>query len=202
VAILRALGHAQASRQAWLRANLDPSRLWPHSPEKRGVYTLPTRSTSVSRAQIVASLKRTQGHALFFFDTCHAGSAAIGGATRGDQTYQPFIDEMRDASNGVLVLASSEGRQLSQDDLDFHDVSVLAMLEALEEAYEMGRRAGDVETLIEANGLCTVLEAIANHCASEAFKAEAADIGRAYNFRNVKHQLRAIADQCDRQKLS
>ena len=100
--------------------------------ENRGVYMLPTRSTSVSRAQIVASLKRTQGHALFFFDTCHAGSAASGGATRGDQTYQPFIDELRDASNGVLVLASSEGRELSQeDDASKNGVFTRAVIEGL-----------------------------------------------------------------------
>ena len=100
--------------------------------ERRGVYSLPARSTSVSHAQIVDSLKRTQGHVLFFFDTCHAGGAAVGGATRGDQTYQPFIDEMRDASNGVLVLASSEGRELSQeDDSSKNGVFTRAVVEGL-----------------------------------------------------------------------
>ena len=100
--------------------------------EKRGVFSLPARSTSVSHAQIVDSLKRTQGHVLFFFDTCHAGGAAVGGATRGDQTYQLFIDEMRDASNGVLVLASSEGRELSQeDDLSKNGVFTRAVVEGL-----------------------------------------------------------------------
>ena len=86
--------------------------------ERRGVLSVPARSTAVSHAQILDSLKRVQGHVLFFFDTCHAGGAAVGGAMRGDQTYQPFIDELRDASNGVLVLASSEGQELSQEDDD------------------------------------------------------------------------------------
>jgi len=96
------------------------------------VFALPARSTSVSHAQIVDGLKRAQGHVLFFFDTCHAGSAAVGGATRGNQTYEPFIDEMRDASNGVLVLASSEGRELSQeDDASKNGVFTRAVVEGL-----------------------------------------------------------------------
>ena len=100
--------------------------------ERGGVFARPASGTSVSDAQIVDSLKRVQGHALFFFDTCHAGSAAVGGATRGDQTDQPFIDEMGDVSNGVLVFGSSEGRELSQeDDISKNGMFTRAVVEGL-----------------------------------------------------------------------
>lgn len=75
---------------------------------------LPRRSTAVPQSEINNALKRLRGHAVFFFDTCHAGNAP-GIRIRGQNDLKPFISELRSAESGVIVLASSDGSELSQE---------------------------------------------------------------------------------------
>lgn len=95
---------------------------------------VPRRSTAVKRSDIVASLRETQGHALFLFDTCHAAAATSRVALRSvGPNLVPFINELRSAENGVLVLSSSEGRELSQERDDWkHGAFTKALLEGVD----------------------------------------------------------------------
>ncbi len=98
---------------------------------------VPRRSTAVKRTDIVSSLRETQGHALFLFDTCHAARATSVASLRGSLDLVPFINELRSAENGVLVLSSSEGREASQERDDWrHGAFTKAILEALNGADE------------------------------------------------------------------
>lgn len=94
---------------------------------------VPRRSTAVKRTDIVASLRETQGHALFLFDTCHSGAATARTALRSiGPDLVPFINELRSAENGVLVLSSSEGRELSQERDEWkHGAFTKALLEGV-----------------------------------------------------------------------
>lgn len=119
--------------------------------EQKGALMLPSRSTSVTKSQILDSLRKTLGHALFVFDTCHSGLAASGGRLRGTAEYTPFINELRSAENGVLVLASSEGRELSQERDDWQNGAfTLALKEGLEGAADTNPKDG-VITFAELN---------------------------------------------------
>ncbi len=94
---------------------------------------IPRRSTAVKRTDIVSSLRETQGHALFLFDTCHAARATSTVALRsGAPDLVPFINELRSAENGVLVLSSSEGRESSQERDEWrHGAFTKAILEGI-----------------------------------------------------------------------
>lgn len=74
----------------------------------------PKRSRAVLHSDIQNALRSIPAHALFLFDTCHAGSAS-GVNMRGGQDLTPFINELSSADNGVVVLSSSTGKQLSQE---------------------------------------------------------------------------------------
>ncbi len=101
--------------------------------DKSSGMFIPRRSTAVKRTDIVSSLRETQGHALFLFDTCHAARATSAVALRsGAPDLVPFINELRSAENGVLVLSSSEGRESSQERDEWqHGAFTKALLEAL-----------------------------------------------------------------------
>jgi WD40 repeat protein len=78
---------------------------------------VPKRSTAVLHDDIRRSLSSARGHVLFLFDTCHAGRASGSQvAMKGGTDFVPFINELGAAENGVVVFASSEGRELSQED--------------------------------------------------------------------------------------
>ena len=78
-----------------------------------GIF-LPKRSSAVPDTEIRDTLQALRGHAMFFFDTCHAGRAS-GVSLKGEQDYKLFVNELRSAANSVVVLASSDGSQLSQE---------------------------------------------------------------------------------------
>ncbi len=101
--------------------------------DKASGMFIPRRSTAVKRTDIVSSLRETQGHALFLFDTCHAARATSAVAMRSvAPDLVPFINELRSAENGVLVLSSSEGRESSQERDEWqHGAFTKALLEAL-----------------------------------------------------------------------
>jgi WD40 repeat protein len=115
---------------------------------------VPRRSTAVKRSDIISSLRETQGHALFLFDTCHAARATTGAEVamlRSAPDLVPFINELRSAENGVLVLSSSEGREASQERDDWkHGAFTKALLEALS-GYADGNPQDRVITFSEMN---------------------------------------------------
>ena len=134
---------------------------------------VPRRSTAVKRTDIVSSLRETQGHALFLFDTCHAARATSVASLRGSLDLVPFINELRSAENGVLVLSSSEGREASQERDDWkHGAFTKAILEAFDGAgetdqqehvltfSELNRYVGERVKELTANRQHPVLQAI------------------------------------------
>jgi len=69
-------------------------------------------STAVAQSQIRATLSRLKGRAVLFVDTCHAGN--VFGAGRGhSRDLARLANELASPENGVIVFASSTGRQLS-----------------------------------------------------------------------------------------
>jgi WD40 repeat protein len=93
---------------------------------------LPKRSTAVPDTEILDALNALRGHALFFFDTCHAGRAA-GMRFKGESDYQPFVAELAAAGTGVMVLASSDGTELSQERDEWrHGAFTKALLEGVD----------------------------------------------------------------------
>lgn len=118
---------------------------------------VPRRSTAIKRQDIIASLRETRGHALFLFDTCHSGRATSNpnetnvAMLRNAPDLVPFINELRSAENGVLVLSSSEGRESSQERDDWkHGAFTKAILEALR-GYADGSPRDSVITFSEMN---------------------------------------------------
>jgi uncharacterized caspase-like protein len=88
--------------------------------------------TAVPDREILHTLKTLRGHALFFFDTRHAG-AASGVAIKSSLDLVPFIAELQSAENGVVALASSDGKALSQERDEWrHGAFTKALLEGLE----------------------------------------------------------------------
>ena len=88
---------------------------------------LPKRSTSVPDTEIGNALKQLLGNAVFFFDTCHAGQAAMGGGI----DYNKLINTIAGSAN-AFVLASSTGTELSkEDDALQHGIFTEALLEGL-----------------------------------------------------------------------
>ncbi|MGO9547618.1 MAG: caspase family protein [Rhodomicrobium sp.] len=88
---------------------------------------LPTRSSAVPDSEITETLAALKGKALFFFDTCHAGSAAGSGGL----DYNKFVNKIGDAGRAI-VLASSAGSELSVElDEWQHGAFTQALLEGL-----------------------------------------------------------------------
>ena len=88
---------------------------------------LPKRSTSVPDTEIGNALKELLGNAVFFFDTCHAGQAAMGGGI----DYNRLINTIAGSANAI-VLASSTGTELSKEnDTLQHGAFTQALLEVL-----------------------------------------------------------------------
>ncbi len=119
--------------------------------DKSSGLFVPRRSTAIKRTDIISSLRETQGHALFLFDTCHAARATSVASLRSAPDLVPFINELRSAENGVLVLSSSEGREASQERDDWkHGAFTKAILEALQ-GYADGAPQDRVITFSELN---------------------------------------------------
>jgi len=77
-------------------------------------FFLPKRSKAVPDTEILHALKALRGHALFLFDTCHAGRAT-GLRLKGELDLRRVIAEMASSQAGVFVLSSSDGAELSQE---------------------------------------------------------------------------------------
>jgi WD40 repeat protein len=72
------------------------------------------KRTGVMFADIKNTVNSLAGKALFFIDTCHAGS--VMGTRRGQADITAVVNELSSAENGVVVFASSTGNQYSLED--------------------------------------------------------------------------------------
>jgi uncharacterized caspase-like protein len=73
------------------------------------------RSTGVVFSEVRDTLANLAGKALFFVDTCYAGSI-LGGRRGVGADITGIINELASAENGVVVFSSSTGRQYSLED--------------------------------------------------------------------------------------
>lgn len=71
-------------------------------------------TTGVRESVIRQSLSRLRGRALMFVDTCYAGGA-LGTFKSASRELASFANDMASSENGVVVFASSTGRQLSEE---------------------------------------------------------------------------------------
>ena len=71
-------------------------------------------ATGVPEASIRNTLGSMRGKALFFVDTCYAGNA-LGNFQTASRELARLANNLAAAENGVIVFASSSGRQLSEE---------------------------------------------------------------------------------------
>lgn len=83
----------------YLPQNADPDRL---------------KRTGVAFSDLKTTLNSLAGKAILFVDTCHSGN--VMGARRGVADINAIVNELSSAENGVVVFASSTGRQYSLED--------------------------------------------------------------------------------------
>ncbi len=101
VAMIFLAGHGvndQSGIYYYLPQNADPDKLM-----RSGVAFSDIKNTLASLA----------GKALLFVDTCHSGN--VMGGRRGVADINAFVNELSSAENGVVVFASSTGRQYSME---------------------------------------------------------------------------------------
>ena len=72
------------------------------------------RTTAVPEQVIRATLGRIRGRVLFFVDTCFAGNV-VGTFQTASRELAKLANELASAENGVVVFASSAGRQQSEE---------------------------------------------------------------------------------------
>jgi hypothetical protein len=87
-------------------------------PSDATAETLRTRG--VSQDDLLRTLRGLSGKALLFLDTCHAGRVAASQvATRGVLDINRVINDFASAENGIVTFASSQGRELSQERIEW-----------------------------------------------------------------------------------
>nr|VFJ59607.1 MAG: WD40-like Beta Propeller Repeat [Candidatus Kentron sp. DK] len=83
----------------------------------RDAGTRRLRRSAVAYFEVKKTLKNLAGKALVFIDTCHSGN--VMGGRRGVADINVIINDLAAAENGVVVFASSSGRQFSYEDPDW-----------------------------------------------------------------------------------
>jgi len=102
IAMVFLAGHGvndQAGIYYYLPANANTERL---------------KRTGVSFSDIRNTVASLAGKAVLFVDTCHSGN--VMGTRRGGADITAVVNELASAENGVVVFASSTGRQYSMED--------------------------------------------------------------------------------------
>jgi WD40 repeat protein len=74
--------------------------------------------TAVAEDEIRGALRNVAGRALFFVDTCFAGNV-VGSLKDRNREVSRFVNDLASAENGVVVFASSSGRQVSEENDDW-----------------------------------------------------------------------------------
>jgi WD40 repeat protein len=88
----------------FLPANANPERL---------------RRTAVAYFDVKKTLSSLPGKTLAFIDTCHSGN--VMGARRGVADINRIVNDLTAAENGVVVFASSTGRQYSLENSEWNN---------------------------------------------------------------------------------
>jgi WD40 repeat protein len=101
-------------------------------------------STAVPWSDIKGTADSLPGKVLFFIDTCHSGNATGAMIGKGPHVdINRIVNELSSAENGVVVFASSTGRQLSLERVDWgNGAFTKALVEGLR-----GRAAHDPKTV-------------------------------------------------------
>ena len=157
---VRALTDGEATRAAvlenlqWLSANVGPRDVGVMFFAGHGLnandqqyYFLPhdadherLAQTAVSDEELRKALARMRGKALLFVDTCFGGSAL---SRAGSSEIARMANNLSSAENGIVVFASSSGRQLSEEHDDWGNgaftKAVLAGLEGKADLTGSGR---------------------------------------------------------------
>ena len=71
-------------------------------------------ASAVAETTIRGALSRVRGKVLLFVDTCHAGGA-VGTFRAASRDLGRLANDLASSENGVIVFASSTGRQLSEE---------------------------------------------------------------------------------------
>ena len=103
VAMVFLAGHGvndSAGTYYFLPVNVDPEKL---------------KRTGVPFSDIKNTLAALAGKAILFVDTCHSGNV-MGSGRRALTDVNAIVNELASAENGVVVFASSTGRQYSLED--------------------------------------------------------------------------------------
>ncbi|CAK0774608.1 Caspase family protein [uncultured Gammaproteobacteria bacterium] len=101
LAVLFQAGHGVNDNQNkfyFLPATADPDRL---------------RTTAVAGSDVRETLQSIPGRVVAFLDTCHSGNVLGGSTRRGSSDINGLVNELTSAETGVVVFASSTGRQFS-----------------------------------------------------------------------------------------
>lgn len=109
--------------------------------EKQTYWFLPAdaspqriRTTAVAQDDIRRTLQSLAGKAILFLDTCHAGQMMAGAAARrGQVDINSVVNEFASAENGIIVFASSTGREVALERADWANG---AFTRALVEGFE------------------------------------------------------------------
>jgi WD40 repeat protein len=104
--------------------------------ESAAGVTLPTRTTSVPDTEIGHALAQLIGNALFFFDTCEAGQAAMGGGIN----YNKLINTIAGSANAVVLASSTRSETSKEIDALQHGAFTQALLEGLAGAADYDRK--------------------------------------------------------------
>jgi hypothetical protein len=75
-------------------------------------------ATGVPESAVRDALRAIRGRTLFFVDTCHAGNV-VGTYRNASRELARFANSLASAENGVVVFASSTGRQNSEESDDW-----------------------------------------------------------------------------------
>jgi WD40 repeat protein len=96
----------------------------------REVDTERLKRTGIAYYEVRETVSTLAGKALFFVDTCHSGN--VMGARRGVGDVDQIANDLAAAENGVVVFASSTGKQFSQENARWQNGAFTeALLEGL-----------------------------------------------------------------------
>ncbi len=90
----------------------DPAGIYYYLPVNANTDKL--KRTGISFTDIKNTVTSLAGKAVLFVDTCHSGN--VMGTRRGTANITAVVNELASAENGVVVFASSTGRQYSLED--------------------------------------------------------------------------------------
>jgi hypothetical protein len=96
----------------------DPTGIYYYLPSNADIDKL--MRTGVPFSDIKNTLSSLAGKALFFVDTCHSGNV-MGTRRAGPVDITGVVNELASAENGVVVFASSTGRQYSLESAEWNN---------------------------------------------------------------------------------